>query len=81
MPQEILDTVQRYIESHAGYKVNPDAKKRMEANARPFKHLLTEKQYSMKVEITEDRACNIQFFAPAGNLYITYVFGSIVIPE
>ena len=66
---------------NSGYQVNENALAQIHENAKIYDSLVKDQHYLMKTEITEDRACVVQFTTEQGKVMTTYTFFKAVISE
>ena len=81
MEQQIIDVLNQYVAQNSGYRVNDNALAQIHENAKIYDSLVKDQHYLMKTEITEDRACVVQFTTEQGNVMTTYTFFKAVISE
>ena len=81
MEQQIIDVLNQYVSENSGYQVNDNALAQIHENAKIYDSLVKDQHYLMKTEITEDRACVVQFTTEQGKVMTTYTFFKAVISE
>ena len=81
MEQQIIDVLNQYVAENSGYQVNDNALAQIHENAKIYDSLVKDQHYLMKTEITEDRACVVQFTTEQGKVMTTYTFFKAVISE
>ena len=81
LEQQIIDVLNQYVAENSGYQVNENALAQIHENAKIYDSLVKDQHYLMKTEITEDRACVVQFTTEQGNVMTTYTFFKAVISE
>ena len=81
MEQQIIDVLKQYVAENSGYSLNEQALAQIHENAKAYESLVNDQHYLMKTEITEDRACVVQFMTEQGNVMTTYTFFKAVISE
>ena len=81
LEQQIIDVLNQYVSENSGYQVNDNALAQIHENAKVYDSLVKDQHYLMKTEITEDRACVVQFTTEQGKVMTTYTFFKAVISE
>ncbi len=81
MEQQIIDTPNQYISQNPGYQLNEKALEQIHASAKSYDRLVNDLHYLMKIEITTEKACIVQFTTEQGSLISTYTFFNAVIAE
>ena len=81
LEQQIIDVLNQYVAENSGYQVNDNALAQIHENAKIYDSLVKDQHYLMKTEITEDRACVVQFTTEQGKVMTTYTFFKAVITE
>ena len=81
LEQQIIDVLNQYIAENSGLSLNEQTLVQIHENANDYYSFVNDQHYLMKTEITEDRACVVQFMTEQGNVMTTYTFFKAVMSE
>ena len=81
LENQIIDALNQYIAENPGSQLNEKALAQIHASAKSYDRLVNDLHYLMQTEITDEKACVVQFTTEQGSLISTYTFFNVVVSQ